>query len=145
MRPSKDEYYLGIAEAVARRSTCLRRQWGAVIVNNDQIVSTGYNGSPRGEPNCIDTGVCGRRDCAKGTGYDLCVSVHAEMNSVIHAGREKCIGATLYLAGVDLENNNERTQGGPCNWCMRFIKNVGITRVVGYSGSTITTYYPPPP
>lgn len=132
MRPTKDEYYLNIARAIAARSTCLRRQYGAVIVNNDEIIATGYNGAPRGEANCCDTGLC-RRDAnlppvdpmaAKhGMQYDSCVAVHAEQNAIISAGRAEMQGATLYLASLDGKT------AYPCNICNRMIKNAGIIRV----------------
>ena len=95
-RPSKDEYYLSIAEAVLARSTCLRRKYGAVLVKNDEIVSTGYNGAPRTEPNCCDVGYCDRENkgIAKGERYELCVSIHAEDNAITSAGRDKANGAT---------------------------------------------------
>ena len=128
MRPSLDEYYLGIAKAVARRSTCLRRQYGAVVVNNDEIVSTGYNGAPRGETNCCDTGICHRIGHAHNDGdYNDCKSVHAEQNALLSASRREMIGATLYLAGFE---NGQEIAGEPCPICKRLIKNAGIIRVV---------------
>lgn len=92
-RISKDEYYLSIAAAVARRSTCLRRQYGAVIIKNDEIISTGYNGAARGEPNCCDTGECWREanNIPHGEQYEKCVAVHAEQNAIISAARQKCL------------------------------------------------------
>lgn len=129
MRPSRDEYYIGIAAAVSRRSTCLRRQYGAVIVNKDEIVSTGYNGSPRGGVNCCDTGVCNRIGCDHNDGnYANCCSVHAEMNAVISASRAEMIGATLYLAGFE---EGKVIKAEPCPICERMIENAGIERVVG--------------
>lgn len=131
MRPSRDEYYMGIAKAVSRRSTCLRRQYGAVIVNNDEIVSTGYNGSPRGGVNCCDTGICNRIGCAHNDGnYANCCSVHAEMNAVISASRAEMIGATLYLAGFE---DGKVIKAEPCPICKRMLENAGIERVVGTS------------
>lgn len=131
-RPTKDEYYLNIAEQVAKRSTCLRRQYGAVIVNNDQIVSTGYNGSPRGEDNCCDTGYCEREknNIPKGQRYELCVAIHAEDNAIMNAGRERTNGATLYIVGTEVETN-KRANSCPCLMCRRKIVNAGICRVVG--------------
>jgi dCMP deaminase len=132
MRPTKDEYYLNIAKAVAARSTCLRHQYGAVIVNNDEIIATGYNGSPRGEANCCDTGICYRDTnlppvdsmaAMHGMKYDSCVAVHAEQNAIISASRMEMQGATLYLASLDGETPY------PCNLCNRMIKNAGIIRV----------------
>lgn len=132
-RLNKDEYYLGIAASVAKRSTCLRRRYGAVIVNNDEIIATGYNGSPRGEENCCDTGECWREahNIPHGEQYEKCVSVHAEMNAIISAARKDMVGSTLYLAGFeDLEPINAI----PCTICRRLIKNAGIKRVVNIYG-----------
>ena len=109
-RVSKDEYYLNIAAAVAARSTCLRKHYGAVIVKNDEVIATGYNGSPRGEANCCDTGVCYCRShelpldetaAAHGSQYGSCVAVHAEQNAIISASRQELQGSTLYLVGYD--------------------------------------------
>ena len=102
-RISKDEYYLSIAASVAKRSTCLRRQYGAVIIKNDEIISTGYNGAARGEPNCCDTGECWREanGIPHGEQYEKCVAVHAEQNAIISAARGEMLGGTLYLAGFD--------------------------------------------
>lgn len=132
-RPTKDEYYLKIAEAVSRRSTCLIRKYGAVIVANDEIISTGYNGAPRGQVNCIDDGVCQKRlfsgSDAHGVGYDNCKSVHAEMNAIISAKRRDMIGATLYLTCYDV-CGEELIYAKPCSICKRLIINSGILRVV---------------
>jgi dCMP deaminase len=134
MRIGKDEYYLKIAETVAIRSTCIRRKYGAVIVSNDEIVATGYNGSPRGEPNCCDTGDCyrnrharpaDRRAAVHGGQYGICVAVHAEQNAIISAARKELQGAVLYLACL-----SEDADPAPCNCCDRMIKNAGITKVV---------------
>lgn len=127
-RPSKHAYYLSIAAAVARRSTCLRKRYGAVIVKNDEIISTGYNGAPRGEPNCCDIGECARKDYTHGEGYLICPAVHAEQNAIISASRERMIGATLYLACLD------RLYPKPCELCRRMIKNSGITKVITSEG-----------
>lgn len=127
-RISVDEYYLKIAEAVSKRSSCLKRQYGAVIVKNKEIISTGYNGSPRGEINCCDVGKCERLHVPHNSGqYDQCSSVHAEMNAMLTASRASMIGATLYLYG---EQNGKAIDGAPCPVCSRLIKNAGITRVV---------------
>lgn len=128
-RINKDRYYLDIAYEVAKRSTCLRRQYGAVIVKNDEIISTGYNGAPRGVVNCSDRGRCLREEMGieHGTGYELCKSVHAEQNAIISAKRSDMIGATLYLAGFQ---NGEKITGIPCSICKRFIINSGIGEVV---------------
>jgi dCMP deaminase len=132
MRPDKDHYYLDIAAAVARRSTCLRRHFGAIIVQADQIISTGYVGAARGSVNCIDLNDCPREKAGipSGERYELCRSVHAEMNAIIHAARTEMIGATLYLACLS-PNIEERVIGvRPCKICTRMIINAGIARVV---------------
>ena len=130
MRTSKTEYYLAIAAEVAKRSTCLRRQYGAIIVKNDEIIATGYNGAPRGEQNCCDAGECWRirNGIPHGEQYEKCVSVHAEQNAIISAARRDMIGATLYLAGWQDGERMEDPQ--PCNICWRLIKNAGIVAVV---------------
>lgn len=129
-RISKDEYYLGIAAAVAKRSTCLRRQYGAVIIKNDEIIATGYNGSARGEPNCCDEGECWRErnHIPHGEQYEKCVAVHAEQNAIISAARRDMLGSTLYLAGFD--PNGEMANPAPCVICSRLIKNAGIKDIV---------------
>lgn len=131
-RISKDEYYLGIAEAVLERATCLRRKYGAVLVKNDEIVSTGYNGAPRGEDNCCDLGYCERerQNVPKGERYELCVSVHAEDNAITSAGRVKANGATLYIVGKEVSTGNY-AEPSPCTMCRRKIVNAGVSRVVG--------------
>ena len=131
-RPTKDEYYLGIAEAVLARSTCLRRKYGAVLVKEDEIVSTGYNGSPRGETNCCDSGKCEREALGvpKGERYELCCAIHAEDNAIASAGRSKANGATLYIVGKNVEGNSYASPA-PCLMCCRKIVNAGIKRVVG--------------
>ena len=129
MRLSKDEYYLGIAKAVSARSTCLRRKYGAVIVKEDQILSSGYNGNPRGMPNCCDTGICNRVGMKHNDAdYSMCNAVHAEMNAIISAHRSDMLGATLYLYGEDSKGNEIRAV--PCNICQNLIKNAGIKFVV---------------
>ena len=130
-RPSKDEYFLRIAQDVAARSTCLRRQYGAVIVSpSGVIVSTGYNGAPSGEPNCCDIGRCWREEhnIQHGQQYESCRSVHAEQNAINFANRSDMQSATLYLAGW--ENGVLMENPQPCKLCSRSIKNVGIARVV---------------
>lgn len=131
-RISKNEYYLGIAKAVAQRGTCLRRNYGAIIVKNDEIISTGYTGAPRGEANCNDLGVCERErlHIPSGQNYELCRSVHAEMNAIISAERKDMIGATLYLYGEDAKTG-EPIQAIPCSLCDRLIRNAGIREVIG--------------
>ena len=105
-RIDKENYYLDIAETVLERSTCLRRCYGAIIVKNDEIVSTGYNGAPRGRKNCMDLGYCTREamNVPSGERYELCRSVHAEMNAIISAARRDTLGATLYLAGREAKS-----------------------------------------
>ena len=135
-RPSKTEYYLNIAREVAKRGTCLRRNFGAVIVNNDQIISTGYSGSPRGTNNCIDIGQCYRQEMKipPGERYELCRSVHAEMNAIIHAARTEMRGGTLYLVGLSAETGEIVNSAEPCKLCKRMIINAGLKHVVARSG-----------
>ena len=125
-RPSKLKYYLDIAAAFAARSTCLRRQYGAVIVKNDMIISTGYNGSPRGYLNCCDQGECWRErhNIPHGQQYEKCNAVHAEANAIVSASRLDMIGATLYLAGF--EDGERIPDPQPCEMCRRLIENAGI-------------------
>lgn len=128
-RISKSEYYLNIAKAVAQRSTCIRRQYGAVIVKNDEIIATGYNGSARGEENCCDVGTCWRErnNIPHGQQYEKCVAVHAEQNAIISAPRDKLIGSTIYIYG---EENGKPIEARPCEICHRMIINAGIENVV---------------
>lgn len=127
-RPTKKEYYLGIAKAVSKRSTCLKRQYGAVIVNNDEIIATGYNGNPRGLTNCIDLGHCNRINKPHNSGdYSDCGSVHAEQNAMLSASRKDMIGSTLYLYG---EENGKQIEAEPCPICQRMIANAGIAHIV---------------
>ena len=132
MRPEKDQYYLDIAAQVAKRSTCLRRQYGAVIVKNDEIIATGYNGAPRGMRNCCDLGECWREahDIPHGEQYEKCVSVHAEQNAIISARRQDMIGSTLYLAGWENGERMPSDKVAPCTICARMIRNAGIEEVV---------------
>lgn len=139
-RISKDEYYLNIAIAVSKRSTCLKRRYGAVIVKNDEIIATGYNGSPRGEENCCDKCICDRIDMPHNTGdYSQCKSVHAEQNALISASRNEMIGATLYIAGEERRwsevnqsyfDYKEIEKCEPCPICKRMIKNAGIKNII---------------
>lgn len=132
MRPNKISYYIGIAEAVAKRSTCLRRQYGAVIVKDDRIISTGYNGAARGEPNCCDEGVCWREahDIPHGQQYEKCRAVHAEANAIINANPSDMIGATLFLAGFENNHQIYIADPEPCEMCWRMIKNAQIESVI---------------
>ena len=132
MRVDKENYYLDIAETVLERGTCLRRNYGAIIVKNDEIVSTGYSGAPRGRQNCINLGYC-RRDALQipsGERYELCRSVHAEANAIISASRRDMLGATLYLAGRDMKSGSIIEFPSSCSMCRRLIINAGISRVV---------------
>lgn len=135
-RIPKTMYYLEIAKSVALRSTCLRRQYGAIVVQNDRIVSTGYNGAPRGRDNCCDLGKCLREEqkIPHGERYELCRSVHAEQNAVISAGFEKSNGATLYLSGIDVLTGNLIDAPDCCMMCKRVIINAGIKKVIFLNG-----------
>ena len=131
-RMSKDKYYLNIADAVLDRSTCLRRKYGAIIVKNDEIISTGYNGSPRGRKNCVDMGFCTREamQVPRGERYELCRSVHAEANAIISAPRSEMIGSTLYLVGLEYKDGSYVVNANPCAMCKRMIINAGIECVI---------------
>ncbi len=131
-RRDKTNYYLDIAETVLGRSTCLRRIFGAIIVKNDEIISTGYNGAPRGRINCCDTGYCIREklNIPKGQRYELCRSVHAEANAIISASRNELINSTLYLACHDAKSNSIDGNVEPCSMCKRLILNAGIKKVM---------------
>ena len=131
-RIDKNNYYLDIAEAALERSTCIRRKWGAVIVKDDEIISTGYNGAPRGRKNCTDIGTCIREELniPRGERYELCRSVHAEQNTIISAARKDMIGATLYEVGIDAKTGEYVPNSMPCAMCKRFIINSGITKMI---------------
>lgn len=131
-RTDKKNYYLDIAETVLERGTCLRRNFGAIIVNNDQIVSTGYTGAPRGRKNCIDIGVCVREknNIPRGERYELCRSVHAEANAIIHASRDAMLGSTLYLVGKDAKTGAYVENASACSMCKRMIINAGIKKII---------------
>ena len=135
-RTSKENYYLGIADAVQERSTCMRRKYGAIIVRNDEIISTGYNGAPRGRKNCSDLGCCTREvlQIPSGERYELCRSVHAEANAIISASRRDMIGATLYLVGRDAKTGELLKDTTSCSMCRRQIINAGIAKVVARIG-----------
>ncbi len=132
MRTDKTNYYLDIAETVLERGTCLRRNYGAIIVKNDQIISTGYVGAPRGRQNCIDMGMCVRESLKvpRGERYELCRSVHAEQNAIIHASREDMIGSVLYLVGKNVKTGNYVENASACSMCKRMIINAGIEKVI---------------
>lgn len=135
-RINKDKYYMGIAKAVLKRSTCNRRQYGAVIVKDDIIIATGYNGSARGKDNCCDLGFCYREanDIPHGQRYEECVAIHAEQNAINVASGRDLIGATLYLCG---EENGKQIDARPCLMCQRAIDNARIGRVVCSDASDI--------
>lgn len=131
-RRDKINYYLDIAETVSERGTCLRRNFGAIIVKNDQILSTGYAGAPRGRQNCSDLGYCIRTQLGipRGERYELCRSVHAEMNCIVHAARSDMLGATLYLVGRECTTGEYVENTCPCSMCTRLIINAGISTVI---------------
>ena len=131
-RISKENYYLDIAETVLERATCLRRVYGAIIVKNDEIISTGYNGAPRGRKNCVDMGFCTREamQVPRGQRYELCRSVHAEANAIISASRRDMVGSTLYLVGRDVRTGQLLGDATSCAMCRRQVINAGISKVV---------------
>jgi len=132
MRRSKRDFYLDIARECALQGTCLRRNYGAVLVRNDEIIATGYSGAPRGLPNCCDTGICRRQELGVPSGerYELCVSVHAEMNACISAPRSLMIGSTMYLCGIDAGTGEIYLETKPCLLCRRILVNAGIEELV---------------
>lgn len=146
VRPSKDEYYLNIALAVSKRSTCLKRHYGCVIVKDDVIVATGYNGSLRGCDNCCDVGKCHREDSERYQGYENCPAVHAEQNALLAVDRLHSQDATLYLACESKHDDmpdvarymlgewHEDIDPRPCNLCQRMIQNAGISKVINREG-----------
>lgn len=138
-RPTKEEYYLDIALSVAKRSNCIKRHYGCIIVKNDEIIATGYNGSPRGEINCCDLGYCKRLAVPHNSGnYNDCHSVHAEQNAMISASRKDMINATMYLACEEMMDKRwipiEILDPVPCPICSRMLRNSGIVRVVNRMG-----------
>ena len=139
--PGKKAYYLDIAKAVSKRSTCLKRHYGAVIVKDDEIIATGYNGAPRGEENCCDRGFCPRMNVSHNSGnYADCPAVHAEQNAIISASRRDLIGATLYLCGEEINPDTKEvatiTSAVPCPICARIIRNSGIAKIISYDEKT---------
>ena len=132
IRVSKENYYLDIAQTVAERSTCLRKCYGAIIVKNDVIVSTGYNGAPRGRKNCSDLGYCMREklEIPRGERYELCRSVHSEANAIISASREQMLGSTLYMVCIEPEDKALVPNTCSCMMCKRMIINAGIANVI---------------
>jgi len=135
-RKDKINYYLDIAQTVLSRSTCLRRKYGAIIVRNDEIVATGYNGAPRGRKNCLDLNYCTRESLKipSGQRYELCRSVHAEANAIISASRKDTIGGTLYLSGLESRSGDINLDTTPCSMCRRMIINAGIVQVICRTG-----------
>jgi len=132
-RIDKINYYLDIAKAVASRSTCLRKKIGCVLVNHDEIISTGYNGAPRGRENCIDVGFCSKKKYfpdMRRAGYDACRSVHAEQNAMLSAKRKDMIGATLYLVSYRADNEEYDEEANCCQMCRKLIINSGIETVI---------------
>ena len=131
-RVDKTNYYLDIAETITERGTCLRNNYGSVIVKNDEIISTGYTGAPRGRKNCLDLGFCRRKNSTElsGAGYELCRSVHSEQNAIISAKRNDMIGSTLYLVGINKRNGEYVQDNYPCTLCKRMIINAGIEKVI---------------
>ena len=131
-RISKENYYLDIAQTVLERATCLRRVYGAIIVKNDEIISTGYNGAPRGRKNCVDMGYCTREamQVPRGERYELCRSVHAEANAIISASRRDMVGGTIYLVGRNAQTGELLHDATSCAMCRRMIINADLSRVV---------------
>ena len=131
-RISKENYYLNIAETVLERATCLRRVFGAIIVKNDEIISTGYNGAPRGRRNCVDMGFCTREamKVPRGERYELCRSVHAEANAIISAARRDMVGGTLYLVGRNAQTGELLHDATSFAMCRRMVINAGLSKVV---------------
>lgn len=131
-RRDKINYYLDLAEVALERSTCLRRKWGAIIVKNDEIIASGYNGAPRGRKNCIDLNYCMREklNIPRGERYEMCRSVHAEANAIISAARKDTIGATLYMVGKEAVSDEYVKNACSCAMCKRMIINAGIEKLI---------------
>lgn len=127
-RRDKINYYLDMAEVALERSTCLRRKWGAIVVKNDEIISTGYNGAPRGRKNCMDLKFCLREkmNIPRGERYEMCRSVHSEANAIISAARKDLLGSTLYMVGVEAESGDYVSNANSCSMCKRMLINSGI-------------------
>lgn len=130
-RRDKINYYLDLAEVVSQRGTCLRRHYGAVIVKNDVVISTGYVGAPRGRKNCSDLGFCMRErlQIPRGQRYELCRSVHAEANAILCASRDEMLGSSLYLTGIEVATGEYVRQSSCCSMCKRMVINAGIEKV----------------
>ena len=142
-RVSKHNYYLDIAETVSERATCLRRRYGAIIVKNDVIISTGYNGAPRGRRNCTDIGSCTRENMGipRGERYEMCRAVHAEANAIIAAPRENMLGSTLYICCTDPSDGSVISGVCSCMMCKRLVINAGISRVIVRENAEEYTVY----
>lgn len=140
-RISKTDTYLNCAESFAYRSTCLKRKYGAVIVKDDAVISTGYNGSPRGFENCCDIGTCPRmrRNMHQGEGYEMCRAIHAEANALLNCSREQTIGADLYLTSINPDDNSIH-RAKPCPLCARTIIQAGINNVILRQGEGEDNY-----
>ena len=140
-RISKVDTYLNCAEVFAYRSTCIKRKYGAVLVIDDAVISTGYNGAPRGMENCCDIGICPRieKDLHQGEGYAMCRAVHAEANALLNCSREQTLGADLYLAGVNPQDNSVH-KAKPCPLCARMIIQAGIRNVYLRTGEGAGEY-----
>lgn len=140
MRRDKINYYLDIADTVSERSTCCRIHYGAIIVKSDEIVSTGYNGAPRGRVNCGDNGGClrSRLGIPSGERYELCRSVHAEANAIISAARRDMLDASLFLSARDGETGELLPNRSSCSMCRRLVINAGIKTV--YIRESADTY-----
>lgn len=130
-RRDKINYYLDLAESVSQRGTCLRKRYGAVIVKNDEVISTGYVGAPRGRQNCSDMKYCLRQkmQIPRGERYELCRSVHAEMNAIISASRQQMLDSDIYLVGLEVETGDYVKNANSCPMCKRVMINAGIRRV----------------
>ena len=131
-RIDKNNYYLDIAETILERSTCIRRMFGAIVVKNDEIISTGFNGAPRGRKNCCDLNYCMREklNIPRGERYELCRAVHAEQNAIISASRRDLIGSTLYLVGKEASSGEYIKNSNPCSLCKKMIINSGIEKII---------------
>ena len=131
-RRDKINYYLDLAEMVSQRSTCLRRHYGAVLVQNDEVISTGYSGAPRGRKNCTDLNYCVRQKMGvpRGERYELCRSVHAEANAIISSSRNKMLGSTRYLVGLECDTGDYVKEASSCSMCKRLIINAGVKHVI---------------
>lgn len=128
-RIDKINYYLDIAETTSERATCLKRRYGSIIVKNDSLIASGFNGSPRGMQSCLDMNRCMRANAERGTDYSSCTSIHSEQNAIIHASREQMLNSDLYLVGIEQSTGNYVENAEPCSLCKRFIINAGIKNV----------------